>query len=238
MSDRDYYRNRRIRRFRRKVALLVVLLITMTVLILALVVLVLKRDHPSGFNNDNNDEMTSETYSEMEVFPLFVGDSRTVGMSEALYRVRGINIDSHAKSGSSIGYFKSLDERIRQSGADSLVIGFGVNDLNDIDDYIEYANQLGSELNKPVFFMTVNPVDEGRAERAGYRMKNSRINDFNLKLEGGAVNYTVINTNIFLYQEGFNTVDGLHYDDETYIKIYDFIMDYLTHRAARLSGVQ
>lgn len=162
-----------------------------------------------------------------EVSPLFVGDSRTVGMAMALEKSHGF-IDHESKSGSGFSYFKTLDNRIRKSGADCLVIGFGVNDLNNLDKYINYANILGEDLSIPVFFLTVNPVDEAKAGRNGYHIKESDIDRFNTGLKEGASFYTVIDTNDYLISEGFETMDGLHYRDETYESIYNFIIEYLS----------
>lgn len=173
-------------------------------------------------------ESNSETYvtPEKEIYPLFVGDSRTVGMATVMEKTLPY-IDYHAKSGSSFYYFKSLDSRVRSSGADCLVIGFGVNDLNDIDKYTEYANTLGEELTMPVYFLTVNPVEEDKASRHGYYVKEKKVEEFNAALFEKAVNYTVIDTNSYLMGKGFSTMDGLHYTDETYEDIYYFILEFL-----------
>lgn len=158
------------------------------------------------------------------VYPLFVGDSRTVGMAAALDE----QIDYHAQNGSSISYLLSLDDRIRSSGSDCIVIGFGVNDLNDAEDYADYANTLGRQLDKPVYFLTVNPVNEDMAARNGYHIKNSSIDEFNKTIESLAEDYSVIDTNGFMQMAGFNTLDGLHYDKDTYIMIYNYVMRQIT----------
>ena len=36
---------------------------------------------------------------------------------------------------------------------------------------------------------------------------------------------TIIDTNSYLLKDGFNATDGLHYDDETYKKIYEYIKE-------------
>ena len=41
--------------------------------------------------------------------------------------------------------------------------------------------------------------------------------------EGFDSSVRIIDTNSYLKSTGFNTVDGLHYDDSTYKKIYDYI---------------
>lgn len=216
---------KRILALRRKIMLLIGLLILMCVLIVALIFLMTKdRGGIRGPRENQSITKQLENKKTSDIYPLFVGDSRTVGMAEAV----GKDIDYHAQNGSAYGYLESLDERIRTSGSDCIVIGFGVNDLSDIKDYTDYANRLGTETDNPVFFLTVNPVQEDKAAKNGYYVKNDRIDEFNDKLKENAVNYTVIDTNDYLKSlessSGFNTVDGLHYDNETYIKIYNYIM--------------
>ena len=58
----------------------------------------------------------------------------------------------------------------------------------------------------------------------GYTVFNEQIDKYNkLMQEGFDSNVRIIDTNSYLKSTGFNTVDGLHYDDSTYKKIYDYI---------------
>ena len=200
--------------------------------LLIFVVLVIKDSNkiqPTGedaaffdaFIQNDSDSSSVQEY-DYSLYPLFVGDSRTVGLAEAIP-----GLDYHAKSGSTYYYLLELDSLIRNSGADCIIIGFGVNDLVDIDEYINYANKLGDEISARVYFLTVNPVDETKESYNGYHIKNSRIDSFNERLTEEARSYTVIDTNGFLKEVGYNTMDGLHYDENTYINIYDYVMDYL-----------
>lgn len=160
-----------------------------------------------------------------EIKPLFVGDSRTLGMSLVVDSVECI-----AENGATYYFLKDNDENIRSTDLDCVVIGFGVNDFIDIEDYIEYANNLGNDLKIPVFFLTVNPVEEPKASSKGYKMKNNQIEEFNKLLRNNAENYTVINTYEYLVENGFSTVDGLHYNDETYEKIYRYVISEISRK--------
>lgn len=154
------------------------------------------------------------------VHPLFVGDSRTEGMS--LYIS---DINSMALAGSGYSYLSTIDSDIRKSDADCVIIGFGVNDLSSIQNYIDYANALGRDMDVPVFYLTVNPVEEKRAQGNGYSIDSDYIEDFNELLTENAMHYRIINTYDYLIEDGFATTDGLHYDKETYIKIYNYVMN-------------
>lgn len=150
---------------------------------------------------------------------VFVGDSRFVGMSQ--YET---NKDTFiCKVGQGLNYFKkSQDEILELDGYNvKIIIGFGVNDLANIDDYISYVNSL--HLKGSLYFLTVNPIDEARCRLNGYTLTNLEIDEFNDKLKANAYNYKIIDTNEYLMEDGFDTVDGLHYNDETYEKIYKFI---------------
>ena len=117
-------------------------------------------------------------------------------------------------------YFVSNESNIKSKETSNsvLIIGFGVNDLDNVDKYIKYVNNAG--FKSKVYFLTVNPVIEGKGQ---YKVKNSSIKAFNKKLKEGAKNYTVIDTYSYLIDDGFASDDGLHYDEKTYIKLYKYI---------------
>lgn len=144
---------------------------------------------------------------------VFLGDSRFVGMSNC----KESNDTFICKVGEGYNYFCKNISNISEN--DIVIIGFGVNDLGNIDKYIELANSLTNE----VYYLTVNPVDEQKERENGYSVTNQQIDEFNNKLKANATNYKVIDTNSYLKQIGFSTTDGLHYDNATYIKIYEYI---------------
>ena len=144
---------------------------------------------------------------------VFLGDSRFVGMSNC----KQSNDIFICKVGEGYNYFCKNINNISEN--DIVIIGFGVNDLGNIDKYIELANSLTNE----VYYLTVNPADEQKERENGYSVTNQQIDEFNNKLKANATNYKVIDTNSYLKQIGFSTTDGLHYDNATYIKIYEYI---------------
>lgn len=147
---------------------------------------------------------------------IFVGDSRFVGMSAVVRGERDVYI---AKVGKGLEYFKQIADQIKsvEDKNSVLIIGFGVNDLQNARKYADFVNN--ADFRSKVFFLTVNPVDESKESS----VTNSGICHFNNKILDMAKNYDVIDTYTCLATEGINTIDGLHYDNATYKLMYNFI---------------
>ena len=105
-------------------------------------------------------------------------------------------------------------------------IGLGVNDnlKKKWEDYIELITRLADSTNAQIYYMLVNPVDEDLEYYSGYSVTNSDIEYFNqMMVEGLDPSIGIIDTNSYLKSIGFETKDGLHYTDETYQTIYEYI---------------
>lgn len=157
----------------------------------------------------------------------FLGDSRFVGMSQY-----DSNTDHkyYCEVGKGYSYLEKylsqIESTITQN--DYLIINFGVNDLNNSEKYLELINKISSELECNIIYMTVNPVDEEKEKSNGYNVKNEKINAFNNYLvENSNKNIYMIDTNGYLCKESFQTVDGLHFTEETYKKILEYIENYI-----------
>ena len=164
---------------------------------------------------------------------IFIGDSRTVLMYSYVantwennsYSTGGINQVGNdlfvAQGSMGLSWMQSTAipavEKYFTRGV-SIVILMGVNDLRNQDKYIEYLNSNVSKWTKNgarVYFVTVNPCD------GEYASMNTGINNFNDNLKKNLSNKVGwINTHDNLQ---FKTLDGLHYNEETSIKIYNFI---------------
>lgn len=152
---------------------------------------------------------------------IFIGDSRFNGMN--IY----CNVDANenqflvAKDGASYDWFASdCMSQVNSIVADNpeidnwtLVSGFGVNDLFNIDKYLAKYEELSSSFD--IVLVSVNPI-----EYHSY-ITNSDIQAFNKKLRDSDFKY--INTYDMLIRDSYSTVDGLHYDKETYTVIYEHI---------------
>lgn len=154
---------------------------------------------------------------------IFVGDSRYVGMK----KYSQSNDTFIAKNGEGYAFLIENLTLIQNSvDKDSvLIIGLGVNDYaRNYKNYIQIVNELAISLQCPVYYMLINPVDEEKEMQYGYTVFNEQIDKYNkLMQEGFDSSVRIIDTNSYLKSSGFNTVDGLHYDDSTYKKIYDYI---------------
>jgi hypothetical protein len=106
-----------------------------------------------------------------------------------------------------------------------LVVGLGVNDYAmSCKNYIATMNELADTLECKVYYMLINPVEEEKELQYGYSATNEMIDKYNaLLVEGFNSKVGVIDTNTYLKEDGFSTLDGLHYDDVTYKKIYNYL---------------
>ena len=106
-----------------------------------------------------------------------------------------------------------------------VVFAFGINDLGNIASYISYYNALMKEFpDTEFYFLSVNPVDEELASDKGYSVKNSAIKKFNTKLKS-AFGTKYIDTYTYLTKNKFSTIDGIHYTPDTYLELYNYIVE-------------
>ncbi|MCD7737370.1 MAG: hypothetical protein LUI07_10505 [Lachnospiraceae bacterium] len=157
---------------------------------------------------------------------IFVGDSRTVGMSNAVSKSNTVYIGEVSmglvwlKSVASVKLASCLD-------ADSnakVILGFGINDLSLISSYISYYKTLLKKYPDTEFYiLSVNPVDEAVAKKKGFTVTNSQIRTFNKSMKA-AFPDNYLDTYTYLQKAGFGTPDGIHYNASTYVKLYDYII--------------
>ena len=155
---------------------------------------------------------------------IFVGDSRYEGMKflaeedDVFVCERGVGYD-----------FLNSNYYTITSLADentAVIIGLGVNDnlKTAWEDYIALVSRLEENTDCQIYYMLVNPVDEALEYYSGYSVTNEDIDFFNGKLiEGFDSSIGIIDTNSYLKSVGFETKDGIHYTDETYRMIYEYI---------------
>ena len=181
---------------------------------------------------DNTVEVTNHKKIEIKVKEkskntyetLFImGDSRSVGMS---YIDDSTSHQYTAKVGEGYKYFNNNYEAVleKATSKDAIVINFGVNDLSNVDKYIELFNKIAKNTKAKIYFLTVNPVDEEKEAKNGYSIKNKDIDTFNEKMiKGLDSKITIIDSNSILKEEGFDTTDGIHFTKDTYKKILNII---------------
>ncbi len=185
---------------------------------------VLIKDNTVEVTNHKKVEIKVKEKSKNTYETLFImGDSRSVGMS---YIDNNTSHQYTAKVSEGYKYFNNNYEAVlkKATSKDAIVINFGINDLSNVDKYIELFNKIAKNTKAKIYFLTINPVDEEKEIKNGYSIKNKDIDTFNEKMiEGLDSKITIINSNSILKEEGFDTTDGIHFTEETYKKILSII---------------
>lgn len=156
---------------------------------------------------------------------IFVGDSRMVGMQQAAASSDTLYI---AKVGQGYSWLKStggvkLRYYLQANPKVKVILALGVNDLGNSASYISYYKKLIKDFPKTQFsILSVNPVDEAKAKKNGYTVKNRSIEAFNRKMYL-AFRTRYVNTYKDLKKDGFQTRDGIHYTNETYQELNQLI---------------
>lgn len=182
-----------------------------------------------------------------------VGDSRTVDTKRALKSSIPSNVTFIARGGQGLAWFKregypslirSVSKRPR-SERKAVIINLGVNDLNNSKAYVTYMRKVSAALKKyncKMYYLSVNPVNSTmiKARRKKFRSEAS-IATFNKVIyeqlcSGKNRSFTYINTCTRLQKYGWSSNrhnagihDGLHYSDQTYLRIFNYCMKYLNH---------
>lgn len=150
---------------------------------------------------------------------IYIGDSRFVGMND----VCGIEDSKKtfviAEIGKGYKWFESTAlpkmKEIKKNNKSinnwKIVIGLGVNDLYNVNRYIKKYKSMAKKNN--IIIVSVNPIEYHKS------LSNADITKFNSKIkEIKGIKY--IDTYNYLISNGYKTTDGLHYDNNTYKKIY------------------
>lgn len=159
---------------------------------------------------------------------LWVGDSRTEAYQENGILQNGDDIV--ARSGEGLDWLKNkggADEAAGKIDDDTTVVfNMGVNDGESTAVAQGYADELNSLADgawskaKQIIVMSVNPVDDSKSTF----IKNSQVEAFNNTLKSGLKNSKLkwLDTYSSLKGSdlGFDS-EGVHYNKETYKKIYD-----------------
>ena len=157
---------------------------------------------------------------------IFIGDSRTVGMANAVADSENNNIFFVSKVGQGLKWFKETAieevEKIKEENDHikhwTIISNLGVNDLHNANKYKEQYDQLLKNEWKGdrFYFVTVNPVIDDLTT-----VSNQSIRQFNRIM---SEKYQVINTYDFVSGH-MESKDGLHYSRKLNEKIYEMILD-------------
>ena len=152
---------------------------------------------------------------------IMVGDSRCVQMQAA---VGGGGCSWVCENSKEYTWFSEtaipkFDQYVGKGT--KVVINMGVNDPEHYRQYVELVNVKAAEWAQrgaKTYFVSVNPVWENPYTA------QEEVDTFNANVPGMLVGVTWIDTSSWLNTNGYRLLDGLHYDDATYINIFNLIM--------------
>lgn len=157
---------------------------------------------------------------------IMVGDSRFVGMQAAV-SFPGCQWICDISKG--LEWLENtaapqIDSAITENSA--IVFNMGVNDISRAGEYAAFLNSKvdgWTSSGADVYFMTVNPVD--RSLYSGAVTNADIVNFNNIMSENLSPWFGYIDTYNDLTADGFTSRDGLHYTNETYVKIFQYCMN-------------
>lgn len=185
---------------------------------------------------------------------IFVGDSRTMGMARAMRNNPLPSIEFIYASGQGINWFQqqgylALKNKVIEQPKDdkvAVIINLGVNDLRNYSGYTRYMTRVSENLTKynpncDMYYMSVNPVNSAmiKSYTGTVTRTEQQIDAINRMIRstlcsGSNPSYQYINTCSYLQKYGWisnmnnaGIYDGVHYSNETYLRIYDFCMKIL-----------
>lgn len=179
------------------------------------------------YNQFRGQESDADTSSGISGRIIWVGDSRTVGMKNAVSQGNNkwiCDIGKEYKWFVNTG-IKSVNKIL--SDSDTIVVNMGVNDIGNYEKYVSKLNELAANdwsKAKNIIVMSVNPVDEAKCN-GRYNITNGQIEKFNSYLKSNLrkkITYVDTYTSLLNHIE---TEDGLHYSSSTYQTIYSKIRD-------------
>ena len=157
---------------------------------------------------------------------ILVGDSRTVGMQRAMASYED-NFIYIGESGEGYDWFirsglEQMENAIRTYPTWPVVLNLGVNDTSAVMNYITlYQSFAGRYPNTLFYYLSVNPLTEESTV-----VVDAQVVVFNQYLKM-AFPDAYLDSYSMLKKEGFESADGVHYSDDTYRRIHEFILDEL-----------
>lgn len=175
-------------------------------------------------DSDSSDKDSTEDKAKIDGRIIWVGDSRTVGMQQAIG-----DLDKNewvCKTAEGYNWFVntaigSVNSKLKKD--DTIVFNLGVNDLGNVDKYVKKLNSLANgdwKKAKKIIVMSVNPTDSSKYSGGA---TNEAIKKFNSKMKSGldgSIKYVDTYSQI---KGSMKTTDGLHYDKTTYKSLYNII---------------
>ena len=168
-------------------------------------------------------------FSHDSIFLIWAGDSRTLGMRDALQNddlyigASGEGYDWLSETG-----LPQLKAAIQQYPDAPVVFNFGVNDYDNMERYLALYESLPQEFpDTHFYYLSVNPIEPTLCQN----ITNEEIRDFNEHLKA-AFPDTYIDSFTNLMINEATTIDGIHYSKEDYRAIYEFAVQQILKKEA------
>lgn len=169
-------------------------------------------------------------FSESTQGYIFIGDSRFVGMDMTVNVEDKENQFLIAECGMGLKWLKDTAEpeaeQIKTAHPEitewHLIIGLGVNDRYNKDAYKTEIERLAKD--NSIYYVSCNPLQILDPEDTDKIIEeNIEVDNFNEMLKGISNIDLYIDTNSYMKENGYQTVDELHYTNNTYKEIYNYI---------------
>jgi len=174
---------------------------------------------------------------------IIIGDSRTVGMCMSIYGKTqeectlssggGLQVEDDyiiAEGNTGSDWLKStaipaVNEYLEKNKDKkyNIISYMGINGL-DIKNYIDIYSEIinGDWKDHNIVLVSVNPVNEEIESDHGFSAKNSDIEEFNNKLSKDVSSDNTLYCDTYSeIKDSISTIDGLHYEKDTYKDIYE-----------------
>lgn len=184
------------------------------------------------YEPDNEEHKEAETDSgsvSPGVTLIWVGDSRTLGMGNAMKNediyigASGEGYDWLYETGLS-----QLDSAIREHTDSPVIFNSGVNDYDNLDKYLTLYQTIAEEYpDTHFYFLSVNPIEPTLCKN----ITNEEITDFNNRLRE-AFPDTYLDSFTYLMIHETVPIDGIHYSEEDYQLIYAFAAEQIADKEA------
>lgn len=178
-------------------------------------------ENQTADNGASSDTQAKPEQAQAPAGVIMVGDSRCVQMQAAVGGGGCTWICENSKE-----YTWFVEKAIPQidgcvGKGSKVVINLGVNDPEHYKQYAETINSKAAEWAQKgasTYLVSVNPVWENPYTT------QEQVDMFNANVPGMLSGVTWIDTSTWLITNGYRVLDGLHYDDPTYVNIFNLIM--------------
>lgn len=163
---------------------------------------------------------------------IWVGDSRTLGMQDAL-EDPGADVYIGA-AGEGYEWFSEkglpeLEKALKQYPEAPVILNFGVNDYDNMTLYLDlYQSLVSQHPDTDFYFLSVNPIEPTLCDN----ITNEEISDFNAHLKE-AFPDTYIDSFTQLMINQTVPIDGIHYTEEDYLLIHDFVLAQIEYKESK-----